>query len=456
MTSAPIRIRLALWYSAVLAFSLSLFALVAFEELRRSLLSAVDDELRDRTNGFRLLAQHDADDFVDHLLPHVGSQDLLQLANADGGWTFRTTAMARADVPMAFGPLGEERFSSAVTKDGPLRLLTTGVEIGGHVYRLQVAQPMAEYERAVKHLGFTLLVAAPLFLIAASLGGYWMSRRALVPVDRITREARAISAGSLSSRLEVPAADDELRRLSLTLNEMLERLESAFQRVARFTGDASHELRTPLALMRSMAEVALRRPRAEADSREVLVQVLRELQRMSALVEDLLLLARADSPWHAPRRDRIDLVTTLREACGRGRTMAEAKRIQFSEELAAPPLWVEGDGTSLERAFLILIDNAVKYTPTGRAVHVVLVRAGGTALAEVRDTGIGIAADDLPHLFERFYRADKARSRESGGTGLGLAIGRWIVEAHGGQLDVTSSLGQGSVFSVRLPLAPAA
>jgi heavy metal sensor kinase len=272
-------------------------------------------------------------------------------------------------------------------------------------------------------------------------------------VDQITREARSISAQNLSSRLAVPRSGDELQRLSETLNGMLARLEQAFRRITQFTADASHELRTPVALMRTRAEVALRRPRSEEEYRETLQQILQDLQRTSSLIENLMLLARADSGAEALQRTRINMVESVGEACLEGRTLAETNQISFLQELPESPLWIEGESNSLRRLFLILLDNAAKYTPARGRITVTLTSSDGCAVAEVRDTGIGIAAEDLPHIFERFFRADPARSRETGGAGLGLSIGKWIAEAHGGTISASSKPGEGSVFQVRIPLA---
>jgi heavy metal sensor kinase len=337
----------------------------------------------------------------------------------------------------------------------PFRVFATEVHLNTGTYRILVAAAMDDFDEALGRFKWALLLFGPLLLLFAAAGGYWMSRRALNPVDEITRAAQNISVKNLSSRLAVPESRDELQRLSETLNGMLERLEAAFKRITQFTADASHELRTPVALMRTTAELSLRKPRLEAEYRDALTQILKELETTSLLIENLMLLARADSGAEAHQFAPIDLVATLRETCCHGRTLAGPKGIQFTEELGNGPILVRGDMHGLRRLFLILIDNAVKYSPAGGKVTVSLSSTDGFAVAEVRDTGIGISETDLPHIFERFYRADKARSREMGGAGLGLSIGRWIAEAHGGMIEVKSTFRQGSVFRVRLPLLTA-
>jgi signal transduction histidine kinase len=271
-------------------------------------------------------------------------------------------------------------------------------------------------------------------------------------VDRITRAAQEINFNNLARRLEIPQTGDELQHLSETLNSMLERLESSFRRITQFTADASHELRTPLALMRTSTEVSLRTSQTAADYREAQQEVLSELEKTSSLVEKLMLLARADAGVESLQRAPVNVAECLHAACKAGKILAEAKQLRFCENIDAPNLVVVGDSYALHRLFLILIDNAVKYTAAGGSITVTLLQSNGSAVTEFRDSGIGISADDLPHIFDRFYRADKARSREAGGVGLGLSIARWVAAAHRGAIEVQSTPGSGSVFRVRLPL----
>jgi signal transduction histidine kinase len=291
------------------------------------------------------------------------------------------------------------------------------------------------------------------FLVLAGFGGYWMNRRALASVDEITRTARSIGAHDLSERLKVSRTSDELERLTNTLNDMLARLESAFQRITRFTANASHELRTPVSVIRTSAEMSLRKPHSADKYQEALSQILREAEKVSQLVEQLLVLARADAGSVALPMIRTDVTKPLGSACQQANLLAEAKQLTFRASVPKQPIWVQGDGSSLERLFLILLDNVVKYTPSGGRIQVHLGSEDGLVVANIHDTGIGIAADDLPHVFDRFYRTDRARSRESGGTGFGLAIGRWIAEAHKGEIHAESDPSKGSLFQVKLSLS---
>jgi heavy metal sensor kinase len=293
----------------------------------------------------------------------------------------------------------------------------------------------------------------PLALLLASAAGYWVSRRALAPVTAITDTARSITVENLTQRLEVPPTDDELARLSATLNDMIARLESSFRRISQFTADASHELRTPLAVMRTTAEVALRARADDAERTAALEQIVAEVGRTSYLVENLLQLAKADSGNERLAKGQVDVVALAREAATEIEVLAKTKGIRIASELPNGAVHVHGDSRALRQLLLILLDNAVKYTPAGGRIEIAIADTDAHASLSVRDTGIGIPAEDVPHIFDRFYRVDRARSRAQGGAGLGLAIGRWIAEAHGGGIFVESELERGSVFSVRLPAA---
>jgi len=321
------------------------------------------------------------------------------------------------------------------------------------VYDVQIAAPMDDFDDAVNRFRLVLLFSVPVLLLVASAGGYWLSRKAVAPVGEIARAAQSISEHELSKRLPILQTGDELQSLSETLNEMFSRLESAFKRVTQFTADASHELRTPIALMRTRTEVALRKPRSEGEYKETIVRIHQELERTSALIENLMTLARADSGTEALQITPTDLNEVFLEISEPARLLAEGKSIHYEQRLAETPLRVSGNAPSLRRLFLILIDNAVKYTSREGRISVVLDSSDGAAVTEIRDTGVGISPADLPHIFERFYRADESRSRESGGTGLGLSIAKWIAEAHHGSISVVSKVGEGSVFQVQIPLA---
>jgi len=298
-----------------------------------------------------------------------------------------------------------------------------------------------------------LLASAPILLLISMAGGYWMSRRALRPVDRITATARSISIRNLSERLPVANTGDELQRLAETCNAMLARLESAVNQIKQFTADASHELRGPLSFTRTVAEVALRNPNADPESRQAFEDIVDEAAKAAILLEEMLTLARADAEASAAVREPVDLSAVVAEACSLARPLAEQRNLAFSVSCGAESL-VLGDFPSLRRLVWILLDNALKYTEAPGLIEVALSAGVSEAKLLVRDSGIGIAANDLPRIFDRFYRADPSRSQVEG-NGLGLAIAKWIAEMHQAQLSVASEEDKGTTFQIVFPLCRA-
>lgn len=465
MKARSIRVRLTLWYFAILAPALGLCGVGAWFAMRGSLYSTIDESLRDRVRGVRKFIEVQGaslapiemrDEFKEHSVLGPGG-DLFQVRDAQGNWLYRSAPLEDHDVPVLAPERLKQRFYEDRLIGGtPLRLLSQKIEVRGQFYTVQVAARMEELNEALARFRWWLLMSVPLVLAVALAGGYYMSRRALAPVDAITNTARSISAQNLSSRLEVPPTGDELQRLSETLNDMLQRLEAAFHRITQFTADASHELRTPIALVRTTAELALHEQRTAADREEAIREILDESERTSELLENLLILARADSGKEALQFSVIDLSALVRETAEQGQKLAAARRLEFQARIEDRAVEVLADPHAIRRLILILLDNAVKYTPQPGRVSVSLSAASGSATIQVQDTGIGIAGEELPHIFERFYRTDKARSRETGGVGLGLAIAQWIAEKHKGRITAQSELGRGTVFQVSLPLAEAA
>jgi heavy metal sensor kinase len=315
---------------------------------------------------------------------------------------------------------------------------------------VEVGLATADVDETLDTLLVVILVAYPLALLAAGAGGLFLANRALSPIDTVTRAAREISGSDLSRRLELDLPDDEVGRLSRTFDEMIARLEEAFRRQRQFTADASHELRTPLTAIKGQAEVALQRERTVEEYREVLRSVNADVDRMIRLVGTLLLLTRADAEQIPVTREPMSVGETLRAAVEQVRAGASAKGVQVSAEDAADVV-VRADEDLVLQLVLNLLDNAVRYTPDGGTVTAAWRPFGTDVEIVVEDTGPGIAPEHLPHVFERFYRAESARSREDGGAGLGLSICKWIAEAHGGTITVESPPGTGARFIVRFP-----
>jgi len=331
--------------------------------------------------------------------------------------------------------------------------MSVRVDVNGKPNTVQVAEPLGEFYEALERFRRILLWSVPLLLAIASLGGYWISRRALRPVDRVIAAADSISIQNLSQRLEVPETGDEIQRLSETLNRMLARLDDSVQRISQFTADASHELRGPVSLMRTTAELAIKDGRSNAEYRQDMSQILTEAERTTRLIDSLLLLARTDAGTDGVHRELTDVAHAVRQAVGQAQTLAINKKIRINLEIDSEPVTVNGADEALRRLCFILLDNAVKYTPEGGQVALRLSVTDAHAELSVADSGIGIRPEDQKYIFDRFWRSDKVRSRGMGGAGLGLSIARWIAARHDGTIDVRSEPGQGSTFTVKLPLA---
>jgi heavy metal sensor kinase len=314
---------------------------------------------------------------------------------------------------------------------------------------LVVGRPTTDIQQALQRLRRILMIAVPLTLVAAGWGGVFLARRALKPVDEMTQKAKSIEEHDLSQRIEVKTKD-ELGRLATTLNEMIGRLEKAFKRQKQFTGDASHELRAPLAIIEAESTLTLQKKRSVSEYRRSLETIAQETKRMSIVIAQLLTLARADAGKEKMSFDQVDLSELLADLGTNVGVLCRDKGLDFQLDLKEG-LVVGGDPVRLRVMFLNLLDNAIRYTPSGGTISLSLFREDQLAGVAISDSGIGIPPEDLPHVFDRFYRVDKARSRAEGGSGLGLAIAKHIAEAHGGKIEARSQVGEGTTFSVWLP-----
>jgi heavy metal sensor kinase len=457
-----IGLRLTLWYLGIFLLAELIFGAGMWLILRQNLYDIADNALQDQAADLERFLEARKDVPTAQLQAEISedykierSEDYLQIIDASGNSLYRSRFLEEHPLPtLSPDRLGKPRYESRKLGRQPFRLIGEQIDVGGRVYAVRIGRPMREEIETLSDFRGYLLWFAPLLLLGASAGGYWLSHRALAPVDALARTARTISGHNLGSRLEQLHTGDELQRLSDTLNEMLGRIESAFLRITEFTADASHELRTPIALIHAEAELALRRSRDDAEYRQALRHILLEADRSAKLIEELLALARADSGCEALDMQPIDLITTLRESASKWNRVAASRDLQFEEHLEVP-LPLMGDENALRRVVDILLDNALKYTPSPGKVTLSAKEQQkekhGHVIVSVEDTGIGIALEDQARIFERFYRVDKARSRELAGAGLGLAIAQWIVQLHKGSIAVKSEPGRGSIFRVEIP-----
>jgi len=455
----PIRAHLTLLYCAVLGLAFVAFFYICDLGFRRSIERTVNDASRSNLEIVQRLLNSAApygEEYVRAELRELSglwaNGALLEVADANGTWLFRSPQFLKVAPALPSARADQPIFFTTNLNLSQYRVALAVLEAAGQRYDVRVAVPTEPFDQALDSFRLIEKEALPALVVLASLLGYWLSGKSLQPVNRIIETAERIGAQNLSLRLDVPGPRDELRRLTETLNAMLNRIEGAFQKITQFTADASHDLRTPVAVIRGTAEIALRRPRQAEEYKEALARILDTSLQTSELLENLLTLARSDAGVLDLDLRPLDLNQHLRKAQELGAVLAAEKSLSLTLETPTSPTWVRADEIAIHRLLLILIDNAVKYTPAGGRCEIALSRSEQLAHIAVKDTGIGIAGEDLDTIFERFRRADRARSRETPGAGLGLAIARWITEIHGGSISAESAIGAGSVFHIRLPV----
>jgi heavy metal sensor kinase len=456
--SLPIRVKLTGLYTIVVILSFVSFFWVSDLGFQRSIETTVNDASRTNLEVVRRLLQNKVGEGRGEIAQELqklselwANGAIFEVANASGEWIFRSQHFLQAYPPLpAAQPSGITFFTNNLDRL-EYRTALERVEIGGQTFEIHAAVPTEPFDQALDNFRLIEKEILPLLVCLAALSGYWLSGRSLAPVNRIIETTERIGVENLSRRLEVPRARDELRRLTEALNAMLDRIERSFQRITQFTADASHDLRTPVAVIRTSAELSLRRPRTAADYRETLGKILETSIETSDLLENLLTLARADAGAIGMEMHPVELGAHVRKAEERAKVLCCDKELQLVLRVPGTPIWVRADAVAIDRLLLILVDNAVKYTPAGGRCEIELSRKPEHAEITVRDTGLGIPESDLNSIFERFTRANRARSREIPGAGLGLAIARWITDMHGGTIAAESKLGAGSAFQVRLP-----
>ncbi len=447
-----VRLHLTLWYTAAMVVVLALYASAVFAFVQSSVSSGLDARLRAE---FQWPAEM-LDKLPDGTIAPYDETDnstspWLQVYSPEGKLLYQTMLARLTPVPQGeeLAARADGKIVSIPDTTPPVRVLSGLARIGDQPVVIQVARSEAPMWQELTDLLLVLLLGLPLGVIAAGLGGFVLARRALAPVDRMAEHARLITAERLKDRLPVDNPDDELGRLATVFNETLTRLESSFERMRRFTLDASHELRTPLTAIRTVGEVGLRGRRDEIAYREIIGSMLEEADRLSQLVDRLLMLSRADSPQSNLSADNVDLCGLVRDVAAQLGVLAEEKQQSITLELAGNPRWT-GDELVLRQAVLNLLDNAIKYTPAGGHIKVSLAETSAGVNVEVSDNGPGIPTELHSLIFDRFFRADEARTSGSG-TGLGLSIAKWAVEVNGGQLTLEDSHGVGSTFRINLP-----
>ncbi|MBI4604502.1 MAG: HAMP domain-containing protein [Planctomycetes bacterium] len=455
-----VRVRLALWYAGSLGVLLLLYAAGVFTFLERNLFRELERRLHDDFEVAEEMLEVRPDGEVrwrvqGHAEEHGEEEGWVEVWNLDGKPLYRSKSFARARVDPSLLPLpqGSTGYSSLALPDGSrVRVLTDRYPLGDVSVVIRVGRSEERLRHELWELLGLLALGFVIAVGAAGVSGYVLARRALAPVGRMAEQAVKVTADRLGERLPVANPDDELGQLASVFNQTFARLEKSFEQLRRFTADASHELRTPLTAIRSVGEVGLREPRDERSYRDIIGSMLEEVDRLARLVEQLLMLSRADAGHVKLSREPVDLAELAREVAEHLAVLAEEKKqvIQVGDDGV---VMTEVDRLVLRQALINLYDNAIKYSPERSAISVSVRAKDLSAILEVKDSGIGIPRESQKHVFERFYRVDKGRSRGLGGTGLGLSIARWAVEVHGGLIEFESEVGKGSTFRIVLPLA---
>jgi two-component system OmpR family sensor kinase len=475
-----IRRRLTVWYTVALAVTVLAFGTALYIERRQASVRELDQRLslesdlahRWLTQSYKVLGRIVTNSGLRPSLdPAISAylepaRDYLVVADTAGqvlalsDVTRSLSAEALQSLTGSLDALPLTRHGGVLAlgpPTGKVRYLVVPVDDAGPgIGGLLVATPTRQASFGPTDLLRSMLLIAPVILVSAGLIGYWLAGSSMRPVEGIMDEVDAISDGrSLHRRLAVPLSGDEMARLAVTVNGMLARLEQSFASLRRFTADASHELKTPLMVLRAGVERALVHPGIPSEILQSLDETLAQINQMTEMVENLLTLARADegrAPLAVEECDLRELVADVAETAG---ILGEEAGVTAGHTMPETPVCLAVDRHRIREMLLNIVTNAIKYTPRGGSIVLALEENEDAVTFTVRDTGIGIAAGDLPHIFERFWRADPARSRtgDRPGVGLGLAIAKWIVEAHGGSIMVQSRPGRGTMFIIRLPKA---
>ncbi len=482
MDFRSLRFKLTLWYVLILGILLISFSSFLYLTLSRSLYRDVDHKLRslaeliasESTSPLSKFGFGNIDQALEASMNLKPIGKFIQVLDESGRIGRTSENLKSVQLPISLNALrnGSKGLITYETNrslgNTPLRIITYPVKENNQVTKMiQVASSLEDVEDALNTLLIILIVTVPSILMIASLGGQFLANKALKPVDRVTQTARMITSKNLNQRIQTLKVKDEISRLIDTFNEMISRLDQSFRQIKQFTTDASHELKTPLTILKGEVEVALRKKRTLDEYEQILESNLEEIDRMSKIVEDLLLLSKADIGEIRLNREDIHLTRFISGLTEQMKILAQPKNIRIEISNHQNEIHVFGDTLRMRELFINLIENGIKYTEAGGSILITLTKETGGSVNPltpkekkaatfakiiVADTGIGIAKEDQEKIFNRFFRVDKARSREQGGSGLGLSICKWIVEAHQGEITVESEPGKGSSFIVRLPL----
>jgi len=455
-----VRAKLMLLYLLVTLAGLLIFGLMSYGALQYACLQGKRTHLQGREDRLIALLKENKANGVHETLneqlrnyalaTHEGN--LFHIHNLDGSLLFPAEGISHDWALPPNDNCSKPVFSSVALDKQPALVMCHMIMLDGQQVRLHIGGSLDEEMYILRKYRSALFLLMPGVLFFSSICGYFLSRHALKPVDRVTRAALGIGIGNLSQRLPVPSAKDEIQHLAVAWNQLLARLEAAVSRLSQFSADASHDLRTSITVMLATAQLSLHRHRSEEEYRNALDKIVTECHTASTLLDALLSLAQSDNFVHEVAFKKIDLCELVVSGCRRVEDLAESSGILLDWYLLPQSVFIEGDELLLQRLLGILLDNAIRYTPKSGEIRVEVSLDENNALVTVRDTGVGMSEDVRRQVFDRFYQADLRERKSKAGSGLGLSIGRWIADAHGAELTVESTPQQGSVFQIKFPL----
>ncbi len=465
-----IRSRLTALYVLLLGVVLILFSVFLYFYLSNRLYEGIDHSLlvSARVMAKTALMRSDEvpfpglEDFFNQFLESGDPNKFYRIYDGSGTVDSKSKNLDASQFPLTQDAYtnalkGEKTYETSYIADShPIRVINMPVLRDGKLVNvIQVGTSLQAVKETLKNLQIFLFTAVPAVLVLTTVLGRFMARRALRPVAQIIQTAKEIASGvDLSKRIADPNVKDEIGQLALTLNSMMDRLESSFTQMRQFSSDASHELRTPLTVLKGQSELVLSKERNPEEYQDVLSSNLEEIYYMSKVLDDLFVLSRSDEKQIRLECRDVSLGALIEEVCRHAEVMASGKNIKITIT-SLEPVHINGDAVKLRQMIWNLLHNGIKYTPSGGEVMITLEEQEEYACLTIQDTGIGIPEEHLPLVFNRFYRVDKARTRKEGGSGLGLSICKYIVEAHQGEIEVESASGKGSKFKIRLPKAEA-
>lgn len=459
MTSWTIRTKLTFWYTSIFGGTLILFSLLTYFAFSYANNKRIDVGLKEEADGIAHYAQISKDSIEEYVIcisnerEEWASGKYVAILNHTGNLRFRSGSLADDCLTLSIGQIkeilsGKTYFKTVKTSMGHLlRIITMPIMDSQQLIQIGI---IVNKDNASKIFLLALMTLGCLAIIGSWFGGRFMAKKALKPIDCMIKGLQKIGTEQLEKRLTIYSAKDEINELSSVINEMLSRLENSFNQIRQFTTDASHELRTPIAIMKAGIEVALSKERDICGYQQVLANTLEDLRRLSKIVENLFVLAKADAGRYEIHMRRLNLCPVVMDVSEQLKLIAEQKNIFVSME-KMEDVFIEGDELLIRMLLLNLVDNAVKYTPQNGTIKLSFGKDNGHVKIIIEDTGIGISAEDTPYIFDRFYRANKVRTANYNGGGLGLNICQWIAKSHRGTIIVISELYKGSIFTVTLP-----